>query len=151
MIELRLETEIHAPPEEIFTTLVDFSGYDGWLPASSAYRGLTDVSSDPVAMGTTWSEPAASGVRHGTVTEFDPPRKVTFHQPMTLRPKALGVIDITVAMDLEPAGASTVVRRLVTLELPWSLKPIRPYVARQFREEGTRTLRALKEFAERER
>ena len=87
-------------------------------------------------------------MRHGTVSAFDPPGHVSFHQPMTLRPKLLGVIDITVAMDLTPSASSTRVRRLVTLELPWSLKPIRPYVVRQFRTEGARTLRALKAFIE---
>ena len=148
MIQIREEIEIHAPAEPIFAAIVDFPGYDRWLSPSSAYRGLIDVSSDPIRLGTTWSEPAPTGVRHGTVSAFDPPGHVSFHQPMTLRPKLLGVIDITVAMDLTPSASSTRVRRLVTLELPWSLKPIRPYVVRQFRTEGARTLRALKAFIE---
>ena len=150
MIQIREEIEIHGPAEPIFSAIVDFSGYDRWLTPSSAYRGLTDVSSDPIRLGTTWSEPAPTGVRHGTVSEFDPPDRVTFHQPMSLRPKLLGVIDITVAMDLTQSASSTRVRRRVTLELPWSLKPIRPYVVRQFRAEGARTLRALRDFIERE-
>src|SRR5207253_426903 len=63
-------------------------------------------------------------------------------------PRLLGVIDILVRYTLTPAADSVHVSRDVTLSIPLALKPMQPYVVRQFRREGARTLSALKAFAE---
>src|SRR6266850_2540221 len=94
MTQIRQEAEIHAPVEKIFAAIVDLRGYDRWLARSNVFAGITDISSDPIALGTTWSEPGPNGVRYGTVTEFVEPTRAAFHQPMTMRPRLLGVIDI---------------------------------------------------------
>lgn len=151
MVQIRQETEIDAPAEEIFAAIVDFHGYDRWLPTSSEFKGITEISTDPIALGTTWVEAGPNGVRHGTVTELEPPTRVTFHQPMTLKPSPLGIIDITVSLALTRRPTSVQVRREVTLCIPWLLKPLYPIVVRRFRVESGRTLRALKGFAERAR
>lgn len=148
MTQIRQEAEIAAPAERIFAAIVDFRGYDRWLTTSSVFEGITDISSDAIRLGTTWSEPGPNGVRHGTVTEFESPTRVTFRQPMTLRPRLLGVIDITVSLTLIPGPNSVHVRRVVTLGIPWTLKVVQPFVVRQFRLESGRTLLALKDFAE---
>jgi uncharacterized protein YndB with AHSA1/START domain len=148
-MEIRQETDINAPAERIFAAIVDFRGYDRWLTRSTAFNGITEVSSDPVALGTTWTEAGPNGVRHGTVTEFEPPTRVTFHAPMTLKPGFLGMIDITVRLTLTPTASSVRVRRVVTVGIRWPLKLVQPFVMRQFRVESGRTLLALKEFAER--
>jgi uncharacterized protein YndB with AHSA1/START domain len=148
LTQIRLDAEIDAPVEEIFAAIVDLRGYDRWLPKSDVFEGITDISSAPIALGTTWSEPGPNGVRHGTVTDFEAPTRVTFHQPMTMSPRFLGVIDITVSIALTPTPPSVLVRRIVTIGIPWPLKLVQPLVVRQFRAEGGRTLLALKRFAE---
>ena len=148
MTEIRQEAMIEAPIEVIFAAIVDFRGYDRWLAKSNVFEGITEISSDPIALGTTWSERGPNGVRHGTVTEFDPPTRVTFHQPMTMSPRFLGVIDITVRVDLTQTPISVRARRVVTIGIPWPLKLVQPVVVRQFRLESGRTLLALKRFAE---
>ena len=149
MTRIRQEAEIDAPAERIFAAIVDFRGYDRWLTTSSVFEGISDISSDPIALGTTWSEPGPNGVRRGTVTEFEAPTRVTFHQPMTMSPRFLGVIDITVSVTLTPATPTSVlVRRVVMIGIPLPLKLVQPLVVRQFRIESGRTLLALKDFAE---
>lgn len=121
MIDLPSEADIRCSAEWIFDAIIDFSGQGRWLTRSSALRGTVDVSSNPVALGTTYREPGPFGVRNGKVTEFERPTKITFHQPMTMRLHA-GVVDVTLRYTLAPQGASTHVRRVVTIGVPWSLK-----------------------------
>jgi len=147
MIELPSEAEIRCPPERIFDLIVDFDGQSRWLARSSSFHGTADVSSDPVTLGTTYREPGPLGVRHGTVTEFERPTRVTFHQPMTMRLHA-GTIDVTLRYVLAPHGAFTHVRRAVTIAIPWSLKALQPVIVRSFRTESARTLEALKAYAD---
>jgi hypothetical protein len=49
---------------------------------------------------------------------------------------------------LTPGTGSTHVSRVVTLGIPWSLRLIQPVLIRQFRTESTRTLLALKAYAD---
>jgi uncharacterized protein YndB with AHSA1/START domain len=145
--EIPAQADIGCPAETIFDLIADFKGQDRWLTTSSAFRGTTAISSDPVVLGTTYTEPGPFGVRHGTVTEFERPAKITFHQPMTMRLHA-GTVDITLRYTLTPAGGSTHVTRVVTIEIPWSLKVIQPVIIRAFRVESGRTLLALKAYAD---
>jgi uncharacterized protein YndB with AHSA1/START domain len=147
MIEIRSEADIQCPAERIFDVIIDFRGQDRWLTESSAFHGTSEISSDPVTLGTTYREPGPFGVRNGAVVEFERPTKVTFHQPMTMKWRA-GVIDVTLRYTLSPGADSTHVTRLVTLGVPWTLKPVQPLAAHGFRVESTRTLLALKAYAE---
>ena len=67
MIELPSEAEIHCAADRIFDLIIDFDGQRRWLAQSSAFRGTVDISSDPVALGTTYREPGPLGApsRHG--------------------------------------------------------------------------------------
>ena len=141
------EADIACPAETIFDAIVDFRGQERWLGKSAAFRGTTEISSDPVTLGTTYTEPGPFGVRHGTVTEFERPVKITFHQPMTMKLRA-GTIDVTVRYTLAPAAGSTHVTRVVTLGIPSSLRPLQPLLIRAFRNESRRTLLALKAYAD---
>jgi len=144
------EADIRCPAEKIFDLIIDFRGQDRWLTKSSAFRGTTEISSDPVTLGTTYTEPGPFGVRHGTVTEFERPAKITFHQPMTMRLHA-GTVDVTLRYTLTPGpgGAGvTHVARVVTLGVPWSLRLVQPVLVRAFRAESGRTLLALKAYAD---
>jgi uncharacterized protein YndB with AHSA1/START domain len=148
MVELSFETEIHGPADTVFQAIVDLRGYGRWLGSSAAYAGTTEISTDPIAAGTTYVESGPSGVRHGTVTELRAPTRVTFHQPMTMRPRLFGVIDIHVIYTLTPVAAGVHVGRVLTLAITWPLKLVQPLVVAQFRRESQRTMRALKVFIE---
>ncbi len=146
-IELPCTAEISCAAGPIFDLIIDFGGQDRWLPMSSAFRGTQEVSTDPVQLGTTYREPGPFGVRHGEVTEFERPSKVTFHQPMTLRFHA-GTVDITLRYWLAARPGSTHVRRVVTIGVPASLRLLQPVLVRAFRTESSRTLAALKTHAD---
>lgn len=141
------EADIRCPAETIFDLITDFRGQDRWLTASSAFHGTFEISSNPVTLGTTYREPGPFGVRNGSVTEFERPTRVTFHQPMTMK-LGLGTVDVTVRLTLTPGEATTHVKRVVTIDVPWRLKPVQPLLAREFRVESARTLHALKAYAD---
>jgi uncharacterized protein YndB with AHSA1/START domain len=146
--EIPSEADIQCPAEKIFDLIIDFRGQDRWLTESSAFHGTSHISSNPVTLGTTYREPGPFGVRNGTVTEFERPAKLTFHQPMTVKLRA-GTIDVTLRYTLTPGPRSTRVKRVVTLEIPWTLKFLQPLVVHAFRAESGRTLLALKAHADR--
>jgi Polyketide cyclase / dehydrase and lipid transport len=149
-IDIQCQADINGPADQIFDLILDFGGQGRWLPRSSAFRGTTQISSDPVALGTTYREPGPLGVRNGEVTELERPVKVTFHQPMTMRLRA-GVIDVTLRYTLTPGSGPgpTHVTRVVTLGIPGSLGLLQPVIVRSFRTESTRTLMALKAYVDR--
>ena len=147
MIEMPSEADIRCSAETIFDLIIDFDGQDRWLARSSAFHGTHEISSNPVGLGTTYREPGPFGVRHGEVTEFERPTRITFHQPMTLKLHA-GVLDVTVRYTLTAGSSSTHARRVVTLGIPWPLRVLQPVLAREFRVESGRTLLALKAYAD---
>jgi uncharacterized protein YndB with AHSA1/START domain len=147
-IELPAEAEIQASAETIFELIIDFDGQERWLGRSVAFRGTRPVSPHPVALGTTYVEPGPLGVRTGEVTEFERPARITFHQPMRLR-FGVGTIDIVLRYALSAGERSTHVRRTVTIQVPAHLRPLTPVLVRAFRTESTRTLMALKAYADR--
>lgn len=152
MIDIPAEAVIHCSAEQVFDVITDFRGQDRWLAPSSAFHGTTDISSDPVTLGTTYREPGPLGVRNGTVTECERPTRISFHQPMTMILR-LGTIDVLLRYTLTPAAAeagvtSTHVRRVVSIGVPRSLKLGQPVLVRAFRVESGRTLLALKAYAD---
>ena len=146
MTEIPYETDIQCSAEKIFDLIIDFRGQDRWLTQSSAFHGTTEISSDPVTLGTTYREPGPFGVRNGVVTEFERPTKITFHQPMTMKLHS-GTVDVIMRYTLTPGAESTHVKRLVTIGVPWTLKLFQPLLVHAFRVESTRTLLALKAYA----
>ena len=146
-IELSFDEEIGCSAERLFDLIVDLRGQDQWLGRSSAYHGTEAFSSNPAVLGTTYREPGPLGVRNGTVTEFDRPSKVAFHQPMTLR-FGLGTIDILMRYALSERPRVTHVERTLTIALPKTLTVFRPVLVRQFKAENVRALAALRAHAE---
>jgi len=65
MTEIPSEADIHCPAEKIFDVIIDFRGPDRWLTKSSAFRGASKISSNPVTLGTTYCEPGPFGARNG--------------------------------------------------------------------------------------
>jgi uncharacterized protein YndB with AHSA1/START domain len=147
MIDISSEAEITCSAEKIFDVIIDFHGQDRWLTRSSAFHGTTEISANPVTLGTTFREPGPFGVRDGTVTEFERPTKITFHQPMTMKFHS-GIVDVIMRYTLTPGNDSTRVKRVVTLGVPWSLRLFQPLLVREFRMESGRTLLTLKAHAD---
>jgi len=150
VIALRFEAEIEASAERVFALLANLRGYDLWLPRSRAWRGTSHISPGPIRLGTTYVEPGGFGVRHGRVTEFDPPTRIGFEQPMTSRRRVLGVIGIRLAHTLTPEGQGVRLLRVLELEPRGPARIAMPLLILPFRAENARVLRALKSFAERE-
>jgi hypothetical protein len=149
MPTLPAEADIRCAAEKIFDVITDFGGQGRWLAKSSAFRGTTAISPEPVTLGTTYREPGPFGVRNGTVTEFERPTAVTFRQPMALRLRA-GTVDVTLRYTLAPGpdAGVTHVARVATIMVPPRLRLIQPVLVRAFRTESTRTLMALKAYAD---
>ncbi|MGO8960256.1 MAG: SRPBCC family protein [Streptosporangiaceae bacterium] len=147
MRDIPAAADIHCPAEKIFDLITDFRGQHRWLTTSSSYHGTTEVAQNPAVLGTTYREPGPFGVRNGLVTEYERPTKITFHQPMTMKWHS-GIVDVTMRYTLAPNGQTTHVERHVTLGIPGQLKPLRPLIERAFRIESSRTLVALKAYAD---
>jgi uncharacterized protein YndB with AHSA1/START domain len=148
MPKLNFEIDVRAPLEQVFTLITDLRAYDTWLPGSTAFHGTTTISDGPIRVGTTYVEPGPFAVRHGRVIELAPPTRVTFEQPMTLRPGFFGVVGIRLACDLAQAADSVRVRRSLDLTFQGPVKLARAVIIRLFEDENKRTLDALKTFAE---
>lgn len=155
---IHLSITINAPAKEVFTIVADLPTYHNWLPESSAFKGTTQVSHNPVKLGTTYHEPGPAGTRKGEVVAFEPPGagktgKITFKQPMSMKPYILGmVLDVQVEMRVteegEGAATKTVLERDINLSYPWALWALKPVVDIEFKKESRRTLEALKAYAE---
>ncbi len=148
MIELRFEADIHASAERVFSLLIDLRNYDRWLPRSSAFHGTTKISDGPIKVGTRYVEPGPLGTRHGVVTGAVRPTLLTFEQPMTLRPRVLGVIGIRLFHTLTPMADSVHVLRKLELASRGPVMLLMPLVTNAFRVENERMMKALKTFAE---
>jgi hypothetical protein len=89
-----------------FSLLAGLRNNDRWLPRSTAFNGATKISEGPIAVGTTYIEPGPLGTRYGKVTELDRPTRLNFEQPMTMKPRVLGVIGIRLFHTLAPGAGS---------------------------------------------
>lgn len=148
VVEIPIEEEIRCSAERIFDVVIDLRGQGRWLGRSFAFNETVDVSENPVILGSTYREPTLQGTRYGTVTEFERPTRVTFHQPMDLRP--FGRVDIIQRYTLQSlADDRTRVQRLATLGIPAYLRPVAAIVVKTTKRESARTLLALKSYCER--
>ena len=81
MLSLQFTVDINGPRETIFDLIADLAHYDRWLPGSRTFGGMTQESSAPPSVGTTY----ADGPMHGSITEFNPPERITFEQSMPVK------------------------------------------------------------------
>ena len=156
---IHVSVSINAPAKEVFAVVIDLPTYHNWLLESSAFKGTTQVSHNPVKLGTTYHEPGPAGTRKGEVVELEPPGtgksgKITFKQPMSMKPYVLGLtLDVKVEMTVtEEAGEGGTVKtkldRYVSLAYPWALWPFKIVVDNEFKKESLRTIEALKAYVE---
>lgn len=149
MPDLHFSILINGSTKTIFALLADLSQYDRWLPGSSAFGEIRDIAPLPVGLGTTYIDAGPAGIRYGEVTEYDPPIRLSFHQPMQVKQGLLrGTIDIHLRHTLEQVGQTTRVNRDLTLGVQGLLKVAQPFVISAFRQENERMLQTLKQYVE---
>jgi len=105
---------IEGPPETTFELIADVPHYGRWLPGSDAFGGTTEVSPYPVRLGTTYLDAGPLGQRPGSVTGYDPPKHIAFHQTMLLKQGPLTAnLDVHINTTFKPVeGATRVIRAL---------------------------------------
>jgi uncharacterized protein YndB with AHSA1/START domain len=149
MPELHFTTLIGGSGDTVFALLADLAQYDRWLPGSKSFGAITQITPLPVGLGTTYIDAGPSGTRHGEVTEYDPPTRISFHQPMHVKQRGLsGTIDIHLRHTLEPLEQVTRLNRDLTLHLHGLVRVVQPFVVAAFRQENERILLALKRYVE---
>jgi uncharacterized protein YndB with AHSA1/START domain len=147
----RFTARIEGSPETIFDLIADMPNYGRWLPGSEAFGGTTEVSPYPVRLGTNYLDAGPAGQRPGSVTEYDPPKRIGFHHTMLLKKGPLTAnIDVHVRYTLEPEeGATCVIRDLdLIIQIPGLLRFAEPLVVYVFRKENVRILAEMKRFVE---
>jgi len=149
MPDLHFTILIEGSAETIFEVIADLAHYDRWLRGSKSFGAITQISPLPVGLGTTYIDAGPSGTRHGEVTVYDPPTRISFHQPMKVKQRLLtGTIDIHLRHTLEQVEQMTRLNRDLTLGIYGLVKVVQPFVVATFRQENERMLQALKRYVE---
>ncbi len=76
------------------------------------------------------------------------PGRISYRQPMTLRPSGLGVIDVRIDDTLTKLGSATKLQRRLSLGFQGPVRLLRGAVAQAFEIEIKRTHARLKAYAE---
>lgn len=145
---LIVETLIEQERERVFDILIDLRNYGAWLPRSVVFRGTTSISPGPIRVGTTYREASLWGIRRGVIAALDRPDRVSYRQPMTLRPAWIGVIDVQIDDRLADVRSATRLTRQLSLRFQGPVRHFKDAVARAFRTEVERTHASLKMYAE---
>jgi carbon monoxide dehydrogenase subunit G len=137
--------DIARPIEPVFALIADLPNYQRWLPQSSLYNMTTQVSDNPIKLGTTYVDRSKQATLNGRITEYLPPHTVGFHQKTRL---VLGSLIIDIRYRLEALGAETRVHRTTTPHLSGLLALLGPMIVRSIRNENIRTLAMMKQYLE---
>jgi hypothetical protein len=124
--------------------------YSRWLPDSGVFGGTVDVKPYPVRLGTTYLD-AGPVEKPGSVTEFDPPKHISFHHTVLIRRGPLRTdIDARIRYTFEPSNGGTFVLRELDLsmKLHGLYQLASPYILWAFRKENVRTLAKLRQYVE---
>ena len=139
--------DLARPAEQVFAVLADLPHYARWLPPSGVYAGSTEVSALPVGLGTTYVERSKQAALHGSITAFEPPRALAFHQQMRT-PLGSLVIDIAYRLEALDGGVGTRLYRTTAPRYTGALALLGPAITRVIRKENLRTLARLKAYVE---
>ncbi len=149
MPSLRFTADINGTRETIFDLIADLAHYDRWLPGSKVFGGMTQISPASPSVSTTY----ADGTMRGSITEFNPPERITFEQSMPVKSLLLiGKLDMHVRYTLEATGndrQATHVIREVTFNLHGILGAAQPLLVSTIRRESGRMLEMMKRYVER--
>jgi uncharacterized protein YndB with AHSA1/START domain len=149
MTELVFTKDIHSPPETVFNLIADLPNYGKWLSTSELFKDVMEISDNPIKLGTTYVDKGQFSTLTGTVTEFDPPRSITFSQGMPFRSVFLtGHLTIDIRYSLEPRNGGTHVTRIVTLKMSGLVWLAQPLLIRSIQRESERILDKMKVYLE---
>ena len=149
MPTLHFTTNIEGPCETIFGLIADITQYDRWLPRSSAFGAVTQVSPTPIGPGTTYIDQGPSGTMKGSIIEYQPPTRITFQQTMPVKLLViLGILELHIQYTLVPVEQTTLVNRDVTFHLPAMLFVAQPVISSTVRRESERLLQIMKRTIE---
>jgi uncharacterized protein YndB with AHSA1/START domain len=140
--------EIARPVEQVFALITDLPNYSRWLPPSGLYVTTPSVSDTPIKLGTTYEDRSNQASLHGSITKYDPPHAVSFHQEMQLR---IGSLIVDIAYRLEAARTGTRVHRTTIPRLSGVVALFGPMVRRSIYAENRRTLAMIKQYLESQR
>lgn len=142
---MQFTTTIHAPPEQVFNLIADLPNYGKWLPSSRLYGAVTQYSDLPVRKGTQYVDQGKTSRMTGAVTEFDPPRRITFKQTSV---SVFGQLDIQIRYTLEPTGDGTRMLRETTVTPSGGFRVLQPVILEPIRKENERILERMKVYLE---
>lgn len=141
MIELDIDRFIDRAPGEVFERLSNIDRYREWMTTEGLFRDSVQVSEGPVEEGTEFYDKSSLGKLRGTITEFDPPRRLAFSQ--VLRRRGTDVFVSRPSYVLEPGSAGTIVHHHAEGELRGVYKLLEPIAYLMARAERQRVLDAL--------
>lgn len=149
MSTIQIQETISRPIGTVFALITDLASYHQWLPASSLYSAVSDVSQSPIQVGTTYVDRGRSSVMQGLVTELVPPTDVMFEQSAHM--KMLGfpaTLKVRVRYNLQAVGPETQVTRRSTLHIRGPLIVLAPVLLRAIATENKRILSSMKRYLE---
>ncbi|GHO94477.1 hypothetical protein KSF_045250 [Reticulibacter mediterranei] len=145
----RVEALIKRSPETVFQLLTDLVGYAAWLPPSSLYSQITEISEQPVQVGTTYLDKGKTYDMRGEVTKYKPYTRLAFHQSSFInQPGARGELDMHIRYMLTPKEEGTRVLRTCEIRTTDLLAIFQPFVIRSIRKESERIVQRMKWYLE---
>jgi len=145
----RTETLIKRSPETVFQLLMDLAGYVAWLPPSSLYKQITDISEQPVQVGTTYLDRGQTYDMRGEVTKYKPYTRLAFHQSAFInQPGTRGNLDLYIRYMFTPKEDGTRVLRTCEIYTTDLLAMWQPFVVGSIRTESQRIMQRMKWYLE---
>ena len=136
--------------KQVFDLIANIANYDTWLPSSTTFLGVHDISDTPIKHKTTYTDGQGRLEMHGEIQIYAPPEQIIFHQVSNFR--ALGFIssgvDITIDYILVQEHSGTTVIRNYEVEFSGILKIVRPVALSQINSENERILHIMKTVLE---
>ena len=148
MAELRFETVIQRPIEDVFNLIADLPHYGEWLPPSNLYGNVTQYTGMPVGRGTQYVDQGKLTRMTGRVTAFAAPKHITFQQSTV---SMLGALEVEIRYTLESAGDSTRVIRQVDVRPGGAFGLIQGRLLKSITQESERILAAMKAHLEKQK
>jgi hypothetical protein len=143
---------VAAPRQTLFGLVADMPSYGRWLSRSDQFAETTDVDPYPVQLGTRYHDgkPQEPGKDWwGTVTGFQPPGSLDFHQTIQVR-QLRATVDVHIHYTFEPDHGGTQVARwhIMDIRMPLLFRPLRRAIIAAFDKEIVRMMAAIKAYAE---
>ena len=147
---LHFTTAINASPQAVFDRIADFAHYDQWLPPSGMFKSVMEISENPFRLNSTYVDKGTNSTMYGTVTVYQPPEKIAFHQVTQIKVLGLAVagLQVTIVYQLASGSSGTNLTRDVTVQASGVLTLLQSRLLPGIAAESQRILAALKQSLE---